>query len=116
MSKRKNNVKLEKKKKLKDKKVAINKSIPDNIKILFGKFYFYSFVYILFFFIAYPIFLMNKLTTMFSVMLIILLTLFFCYMVYDVYKKKGKYMSITFVMLILIVLLGISFSVIKLFI
>lgn len=106
----------EEKKKNRDKKNAIKKSIPDNIKILFGKFYFYSLVYVLFFFVIYPVLLINKLSMVFSIILIMFLILFFFYMVYDVYKKKDKYMSITFVMLILIVLLGISFSVIKLFV
>lgn len=101
---------------LKNLKKEINKSIPDEIKVLFGKFYLFSFCYLIFFFILYPFWLINKVSTLFSIILIIILILFYLYMIVDVCKKRGNFLSTLFVLLIMFVFMGISFSIIKLFV
>lgn len=95
--------------------MQIKKSIPDDIKILFGKFYVFSFFYIIFFFGLYPFWIVNKVSWGFSIVLFIILILFYGYMIRDVLKKKGNFLSTLFVVLILLVVMGISFSVIKTF-
>lgn len=94
---------------------VVRKEIPNEIKILFGKFYLFSFIYILFFSIIYPLFLINILTELSSVIIFIFLIIFYIYIILDVKKKKNNYNSSMYVILILLVLTSISFSIIKFF-
>ncbi len=103
-----------KKKNIEVPKVTLNQSIPDDIKILFGKFYVYSLIYIVFFGILYPLVLIYYLNIIFTIIMFIVLILLYGYMIYDIKKKTGKYISNMFFFLIILVLLSLSFSIIKL--
>ena len=61
-------IKKRKKKKLVEPpKVSMYDTVPEDIKMLFGKFYAYSSLYILFFGILYPFFLMYYLNKIFTI-------------------------------------------------
>ena len=105
-----------KKKNIKDKipKVVMEETVPDDIKMVFGKFCAYSFLYVGFFGIIYPFFLLYYLNKLFSIGLIIVLVIFYGFIIFDTLKKAGKYKSNSFFLLIMLVFLVISLSVIKL--
>lgn len=114
MSSIKKNKKKTKKKNIEVPDVTMYQSVPEDIKMLFGKFYVYSLLYIVFFGILYPVFLMYYLNNIFSILLIIVLVLLYGYIVYDIKKKTGKYISNIFFFLVALVVLTISLSIIKL--
>lgn len=91
----------------------VKKSIPDGIKIMYGKFIAFSIIYLLFFSIIYPFFLINKISKIGSAIIFITLILFYGYMIIDVWKKKKTYISEGFILIIPMVFLAISFSLIK---
>ena len=95
-------------------KVSMYDSVPDDIKILFGKFYTYSLIYIIFFGLLYPLILMYYLNKIFTVIMFIVLFLLYGYIVYDIKKKTGKYKSNIFILLIILVLFSFSFSILRL--
>lgn len=99
--------------KKKEKKVKIKKEIPDEIKVLFGKFYLFSFIYIIFFLLIYPFILVNLVSLWGSIIIFISLIGFYGYMIVDVIKHKGRFNSTMFILLILIVIMAISFSIVK---
>ena len=94
--------------------ITSNQAVPEDIKMLFGKFYAYSLLYIIFFGILFPWILMYYLNNVFSIIMIILLVILYGYIVYDIKKKTGKYISNLFFFLIALVALTTSLSVIKL--
>lgn len=95
-------------------KVSMYESVPDDIKVLFGKFYTYSFVYIIFFGILYPLIFMYYLNKVFTIIMFIVLVLLYGYIVYDIKKKTGKYKSNIFIVFIILVLFSVSFSILRL--
>lgn len=102
-----------KKKELEEFKKEMKASIPDEIKVIYGRFFVFSIIYLIFFFIVYPMFLVNKLSKLSSVILFIGLIIFYVYMIIDVWKKKKSYISQGCVILIPIVFIAISFSIVK---
>lgn len=108
------------KKKNEGKKLNINAKmenpIPNEIKVLFGKFYAFSLVYITFFLIINPFMLLKRITDISYLLIILVLGLFYVYMIADVYKKKKGYNSTVYVMFIILVFASISFSIVKFFI
>lgn len=80
------------KKKNGKKKITINKksdnAIPNEIKIIFGKFYVFSIIYIIFFFVLFPFMIMKRISMISSFLIILFLILFYIYMIVDVYKKR----------------------------
>lgn len=94
----------------------MNKAIPNDIKVLFGKFYLFSVIYLIFFLIIYPFILVKIVTRLSSIILFCLLTVFYVYMIVDVQRNKKTYNSIFYVILITLVFMAISFSIIKFFI
>lgn len=107
-------IKKRKKKKLVEPpKVSMYETVPDDIKMLFGKFYSYSMLYIIFFGILFPFFLMYYLNKIFSICLFIGLILLYGVIIYDIRKKIGKYKSNVFILFIILVLFTLSFSIIK---
>lgn len=107
-------IKRRKKKKIiEPPKVSMYDTVPENIKMLFGKFYAYSFLYVLFFGILYPFFLMYYLNKIFTVVLFVILIILYGLVVYDILKKREKYKSNMFVLCILFVILNISFSLLR---
>ena len=107
-------IKKKKNKVVETPNVSLQESIPEDIKMLFGKFYAYSLLYILFFAVLYPWFLMYYLNNIFSVVLIIGLCVLYLYIVYDIKKKTNKYISNVFFILILLVFISFSVSIVKL--
>ena len=116
MMKRMSSIKKKKKKGVETPNVTMYQSIPEDVKISFGKFYAYSLIYILFFGILYPWFLMYYLNTVFTIIVFIVLIILYGLMIYDIKKKTGKFISTMFFILIVLVLVSISFSIIKLII
>ncbi len=107
-------IKKKKKRKLVEPlKVSMYDSVPDDIKVLFGKFYTYSLLYIVFLGILYPFILMYYLNKIFTIVMFIILVLLYGYIIYDIRKKVGKYKSNLFVIFIILVLLTFSFSILK---
>lgn len=105
---------VKKNEKIKQKlKIDSQMTVPDEIKILYGKFFLFSIVYLLYFAILYPFFLVSKLSTIGSILIFILLFGFYVYMIIDVIKHRENYNSSIFVLLIILVLIAISFSVVK---
>ncbi len=90
--------------------------VPNDIKVIYGKFYFYSLIYLIFFLVLFPFVLASRISMFSSGLIVGMLGVFFIYMIVDVIKKSKTYRSIYFYVLILLVVLSISFSIVKLFI
>lgn len=105
---------VKKNKKINQKlKIDNQMTIPDKIKILYGKFFLFSIIYLIFFAGLYPFFLVSRLSKIGSILILILLLGLYIGMVLDVMKHRENYNSSIFVLLILLVLIAISFSVVK---
>lgn len=78
------------------------KSIPMEISTLFGKFYFFSFLLIIFLLIFYPLIVIKKCSFISSVLLLIFLGLFYIWMIIDVLKNRKNFNSSMFYILILL--------------
>ena len=109
-------IKKRKKKKIDVPKVSLYDSIPDDVKMAFGKFYSYSSLYILFFDILYPWILMYYLNKIFTIVLFILLIIFYGIIIFDIKKKTIKYSSNLFYLFIILVFISISLSIVRLII
>ena len=94
----------------------IHKQIPDEVKVALGKFYIFSLIYIIFFGVIFPFYLIYNVSLVSQILVIILLMIFYVYMLVDVFKKKQKFTSTLFVFLIILVFFLISFSIVKMFI
>lgn len=97
-------------------KEELRVSIPDEVKVIFGKFYVFSFIMIVFFSIIFPLFLVNRFHKLNLILILIVLSLFYLYIVIDVIKHKKNFNSEIFIILIILVLISLSFSIVKLFI
>ncbi len=103
-------------KKRKDKNTKqkkIKKEIPDEIKILYGRFYVYSLIYIIFFGLIYPFLLIKSLSVLSSIIIFMGLGIFYIYIIRDVLKKKGRFNSTLFALFVLMVVMSLSFSLVK---
>lgn len=109
-------IKKKKKKKIEPPKVSLYDSIPDDVKMAFGKFYAYSFLYIVFFGILYPWILLYYLNKIFTIILFIILVALYIYIIYDIKKRTDKYTSNLFYLLILLVFIAVSISIVRLII
>ena len=109
-------IKKRKQKKVKIPKMSLYESIPDEIKMLFGKFYTYSLLYIIFFGILFPWILMYYLNIIFSMVMIVLLVVLYIYMIWDIRKKTNKFTSNLFFLCIVLVCICISISIVRLII
>lgn len=107
---------MKKKERKKELKKLYKNEIPDNIKVIFGKFYFFSLLYLIFFLIIYPFVLIERFSLLNLLILLIFLSLFYIWIIIDVIKKKKGYNSNLFFLLIGLVILAISLSVVKLII
>ena len=107
-------IKKKKKKVVNTPKVSLYESIPDDVKMAFGKFYAYSLLYILFFGILYPWIIMYYLNKIFTVILFIVLVVLYGYIIYDIRKKTDKYTSNLFYFLIVLVFISVSISIVRL--
>lgn len=115
MSKKKSN-----KKKIKKEKIindeTIHSQIPDEVKVALGKFYIFSMLYVIFFGGIFPYLLIGNISLVSQITSFVLLFLFYVYMLIDVFRKKQKFTSTLFVMLIVLVFILMSFSLVKMFI
>ena len=111
--KKKENKKAKKEKEVKE---TMNSQVPDEIKTVFGKFYVFSLIYILFFGIAFPFYVMDHISLVSRILQIVLLSLFYIYIVIDIRKKRKTFMSTIYIVLIIMVVLSISFSIVKMFV
>lgn len=82
------------------------KSIPIEIRVLFGKFYLYSFCLIVFFLLLYPLIILRYCSFIMSLFLIILLGIFYIYMVIDVLRKRKTFDASLFYILILVFIIS----------
>ena len=98
------------------KNKKVNDNIPDEVMISFGKFYCYSFLYIIVFSLLYPLLIIDNISTISLVLSYIVLVLLYGFIVYDTIRKSKGFKSSIFILLILLVLLSISFSIVKIFI
>jgi len=105
-----------KKKISKETKEELKKNIPNEVKILFGKFYFFSVVYVIFFLILFPFLFRPRISLLSSILIMILLALFYVYIVIDVLRKERGFKSYLFSVFILLVVFAYSFSLIKFFV
>jgi len=92
------------------------KALPNEIKVLFGRFSLFSIIIILFVGILFPLLIMDNISLFSKIAILIVLLIYYVYMVIDVLRKKKNFNSPIFVLLI--VLVGLSFisSVVKLII
>ena len=105
------------KKKTKQKKVinqeTIHSQIPDEVKVALGKFYIFSMVYIIFFGFIFPFVLVDNISLLSQILSFVLLLGFYIFILIDVFKKKLKFTSTLFVVLIVLVFVLMSFSIVK---
>ena len=92
------------------------KAVPDDIKVIFGKFYTYSFIYLIFFSFIYPFVLLGRINDFVAGLVVGFLFVFYIYMIIDAKKKVKTFSSWLFSVLIILVFLSMIFSVIKFFI
>ena len=92
----------------------INSEIPDNVMNVLGKFYLFSLAYLVFFYGVFPFYLIDLINIYNSIAIIIFLTVFYIYMVFDVRRKREHFVSMLYFFLIFLVFISISFSIIKL--
>ena len=98
----------------KNKKITDN--IPDDIMNYFGRFYFYSFAYILLFAIVYPLLVISNVSNISLVLSYLILGGLYIYIVIDTIRKTKGFKSVVFLLFILLVIVSISFSIVKIFI
>ncbi len=105
------------KKKTKQKKVinqeTIHSQIPDEVKVALGKFYIFSMIYIIFFGVIFPFVLVDNISLLSQILSFVLLLGFYIFILFDVFKKKLKFTSTLFVVLIVLVFVLMSFSIVK---
>ncbi len=99
------------KKKLKE---IYKKEVPEEIRVLFGKFIVFSILYLIFFGGIYPFFLVSHFHKVNLILILVFLSLFYVFIIIDVIRKKKHFNSILFVILLLLVIISISFSIVKL--
>ncbi len=99
-----------------NKNKKINDNIPDNILMIYGKFYFYSVAYMIIFGLFYPLLVIHRVSVISLVLSIVVLVSLYIYMIIDVIKKTKGFKSGVFSLFILLVILCFSFCIIKIFI
>lgn len=85
--------------------------IPDEIRIMYGKFYIFSLLYIIFFGLLYPLFFVKIISFWSSIIVFLSLIIMYIYMIIDVFKRKKTFNSNLFFYLIFLVFLVISLSI-----
>lgn len=93
---------------------VVDKSIPDDIRVLYGKFTLYSIIIILFLSVIYSLILINYISLVTAISVLVILFLFYVYMIYDVIKHKKTYSSLLFVILVMTTVLSFGIAIIKL--
>ena len=99
------------KKEEKKEQKKIKKEIPNEVKIAFGKFYSYSFVLIIINIVI--LFLISKLKLWFMITYLVISLWFYCYMLFNLFKNKNRFMSSLVVLDILVFVLVYSLILLK---
>lgn len=102
-----------KREKKKHNKKKLKNEIPDEIKILFGKFYVYSLIIILIL-VFFP-FILNSTSIEFSIFIFLVLICFYLSILKNIFKKKEKFTSILFVFMMFLTFLLFSIVLLKIF-
>lgn len=101
---------------MKKKNKEYKDALPNEIRVLFGKFYVFSFILILFLGIIFPFLLVDNISLFSEIGILVFLFAFYVYVVIDVIKKKKSFTSTIFVLLIVLVLMCFIACIIKLII
>lgn len=101
---------MKKTKKIK-KNVKIKKEIPDEIKIIFGKFYVYSLIIVIIL-LLFPLILKST-SVGFLVLIFLLLLCFYLGILKNTFKKKGKFSSILLVFMVFLTFFAFSLALLK---
>ena len=88
-------------------------SLPNEIRVLFGKFYVFSFILIVFLGIIFPFIVMDRISFISRILVLVVLFIFYTYVVIDVIRKKKSFTSTIFILLITLVLASFVTSIIK---
>jgi cytochrome c biogenesis factor len=99
-----------------NKTKKVNDNIPDEILMLYGKFYFYSVCYVVIFGLLYPLLFIGNISNISLVLSFVIFIGLYAYMIYDVLKKSKGFKSAVFSLFVVLVILAISFSIVKIFI
>ncbi len=99
----------------KKQKREYRKNIPDEIKILYGKFIIYSFLMTLFFGFLFPFLLLDKISKISSFFLFLVLVLFYIFILIDVFRRRKTYHSTLFYILVFLFFSAVFYSVFKIF-
>ena len=96
----------------KQKTTKVVEEIPNDKKLLFGKFYFYS-AFVLLFIILYPFCIMEYLSFVGNIITLIVIPVLYVFMVIDVLRKRETYKSTIFLVCVVLILSTYLFSLIK---
>lgn len=99
----------------KKQKREYKKNIPDEIKILYGRFTIYSLLMTLFFGFLFPFLLLGRISKVSSLLLFLILVLFYLFILIDVVRKRKTYHSSIFYILILLFFSTVFYSALKFF-
>ena len=95
-------------------KSKIKENIPVEIKVLFGKFTFFSIIIILLLAVVYPFIVLNYFSIYSQIGLLVFVVLFYGYMIFNLIRKKKNFMSMLVPILIALVVLVLILDIIKL--
>lgn len=91
-------------------------AVPNEVKVAFGKFYLFSLIYLIFFFGIYPFLIIGNINDFVSGLVFGFLVVFYIYMIVDTRKRTKTFASTYYYLLIFLVMLAMSFSIVKFFI
>ena len=92
----------------------LKKNIPDEVKVVFGKFYIFSFIIILALAVLYPLVILKYFSIYTQVGFLVFVVMFVSYMMWGLFKKKGNFMSIAVPLLVLVIVRLLIFDLLKL--
>ena len=86
-----------------------NRALPADL-------YFYSVCYVVIFGLLYPLLFIGNISNISLVLSFVIFIGLYAYMIYDVLKKSKGFKSAVFSLFVVLVILAISFSIVKIFI
>ena len=105
----------------KQKKIKVNKvdnvkkkliEIPDDIKVLYGKFYIFTGVMFIFL-LLYPFLIMPDINMITNIGILLMMPIFYIIMVVEVLKKRMTYRSLLFVLWVVLFFVTYVVSLVK---
>lgn len=103
---------MKKQAKTKKEKREYKNEIPIEIRILFGKFYVFSILLSIFLGVGYQ-FILDKISFISSLLLLIVVLVFYIYMFIDLIKHKKNFMSSVVVFCLLFFFSSLGFAIYK---